>query len=82
MNELLGRLTLLFFRASSCLFSIDLFTFSKTSTTGTFKHNWLKGAEMDASPTASVLDFFVLRLGLGELDPCERSDGEPSAGMC
>lgn len=37
---------------------------------------------MDASPTASVLDFFVLRLGLGELDACERSDGEPSTGMC
>lgn len=37
---------------------------------------------MDASPTASVLDFFTLRLGLGELDPCEPTDGEPVAGVC
>lgn len=37
---------------------------------------------MDASLTASDLDFFALRLGLGELDPCEPHDGEPLAGVC
>lgn len=37
---------------------------------------------MDVSLTASVLDFFVLRLGLGELELCEASDGEPLTGMC
>lgn len=37
---------------------------------------------MDASPTASDLDFFALRLGMGELDPCEPNDGEPLAGVC
>lgn len=81
MKELLGRLTLLSFLASSCLSSIDRFTFAKTSTTGTSKHNWLSGADMDASPTASVFDFFVLRLGLGEFESCDASEGEPF-GMC
>lgn len=83
MKELLGRLILLSFRASSCRSSIDRLTFSKTSTTGTSRHSWLKGAEIDAPPTASAFDFLTLRFGLGEFDACDppAGDGELLTGM-